>query len=91
MAQQHNFDSLKQKLDEQLTFPNLYMFKFITLADNQKIALLENMFSEEAVILQKESNNGKYISITAREVMMSSEEIIAIYKRASEIEGVIAL
>jgi hypothetical protein len=91
MSNKYDFESFKKKLDEQLTFPNLYMFKFITLADNQKIAMIGNMFSEEAVILQKESTNGKYISITAREVMMSSDEIIAIYKKAAEIEGVMAL
>lgn len=90
MAEQ-NFDSLKQKLDEQLSFPTVYMFKFIVLADNHKIALIESLFSAEADILHKESNGGKYISITAKEVMMNSDDIIAIYKKASAIEGVMAL
>jgi uncharacterized protein len=86
-----NFDSLKKRLDEQLSFPTVYMFKFIVVADNQKMALIESFFSPEADIFHKSSNNGKYISITAKEVMMSSEDIIDIYKRASVIEGVVAL
>ena len=86
-----DFEAFKGKLEEQLTFPSVYMFKFIVLASNQKIAQVENLFSEEADILQKVSNQGKYISITAKIVVMSVDEIIDIYKGAASIEGVMAL
>jgi putative lipoic acid-binding regulatory protein len=87
----HNFDSLRLKLEEQMSYPAVYMFKFIVLADNQKIAQIESFFSPEADLHHKESNGGKYISITAKEVVMSTDEIIEIYKKASAIEGVVAL
>ena len=86
-----DFEAFKKKLEEQLTFPSVYMFKFIVLANNQKIALIESLFSEEADIHQKESSQGKYMSITAKVVMMSADEIIEIYKKALAVEGVIAL
>ena len=86
-----DFEAFKKSLEEQLTFPSVYMFKFIVQASNQKIALIESLFPEEADIHQKESNQGKYMSITAKIVVMSSDEVIEIYKKALAIEGVIAL
>ena len=85
------FDALRKKLDETQSYPSVYMFKFIMDTDNRKIALVENMFSENAELYTKESDKGNYISITIKEVMMSTEEIISIYQRASEIPGVMLL
>lgn len=85
------FNELRKKLDETQSYPSVYMFKFIMDAEHRKIALVENLFSENAEIYTKESDKGKYISITVKEVMMSTEEIIGIYMRASEIKGVMYL
>lgn len=84
-------ESLKAKIVETTTFPTVYMFKFIVEADNRKIALVENLFQEEADILTKESEKGKYISITSKQVMMNVEEIIDVYKKAAEIKGIMFL
>ena len=85
------FADLKKKLDETLTYPSVYMFKFILPADNRTIALVENMFGGEAEIYTKESGKGKYISITVKEVMMNTDEIIVIYKKAGKIPGVMLM
>jgi uncharacterized protein len=85
------FKDLRNKLDETQSYPAVYMFKFIMEAEHRKIALVENLFSENAEIYTKESGKGKYISITVQEVMMSTEEIITIYQKASEIKGVMLL
>lgn len=82
---------LKDKLIETTTFPSVYMYKFIVPSDNRTIALVENLFEAEAEILIKESAKGKYISITAKQVVISVDEIIEIYKKALEIKGVIFL
>lgn len=87
----YNFDELKKKLDETQTYPSVYMFKFIMGAEHRKIAMIENLFGEDAEIYTKESDKGKYISITVKEVVMNTDEIIDIYKKASEIEGVMFL
>ena len=47
------FLELKKKLDETLSYPTVYMFKFILEADNRKIALIENLFTEDAEIYTK--------------------------------------
>lgn len=86
------FDALKQKLTESIpSFPHVYMFKFIAKADNKTIALVEVLFEDDADITQKESTKGNYISITAKQVVMSVEEIIGIYEQAAKIEGVMTL
>lgn len=86
-----NFDDLRKKLDETQTYPSVYMFKFIMDAQHRKIALIENLFGEDAEIYTKESDKGKYISITVKEVVMNTDEIIDIYIKAAEIEGVMFL
>ncbi len=85
------FAELRKKLDETQSYPTVYMFKFIMDAEHRKIALVENLFSENAEIHTKESDKGKYISITIKEVMMSTDEIILIYNKASDIKGVMIL
>jgi uncharacterized protein len=84
-------ESFKKKLSETMTFPSVYMFKFIVDADNRKIAILESLFGEDAEIHTKESGNGRYISITAKEVMMTVDEIMEVYRKAMEVKGVIFL
>jgi hypothetical protein len=39
----------------------------------------------------KSSSSGKFISIGVKQVMLSTDSIINIYLKASEIEGIISL
>jgi putative lipoic acid-binding regulatory protein len=84
----HNF---KTKLLESTSFPGIYMFKFIIETGNRNIALVESLFESEAELHRKESSNGKYTSITARQVVMTVDEVIDVYKRASLIKGIMFL
>ncbi len=86
------FDELRKKLEESgMSFPYIYMFKFIIKADNKTMALVEVIFDDDADIFQKQSAKGNYISITVKQVVMSIDEIITIYEKAAEIEGVMSL
>lgn len=86
-----DFESLRERLEE-LTYPSVYMFKFIVKTELQKIAQIEGLFDpEKAEIIRKESSKGAFISITVKEVMLGTDEIIAIYQKASKINGVITL
>lgn len=86
-----DLENFKKKLLESMSFPSVYMYKFIVDADNRKIALLESFFGEDADIHTKASGHGKYISITAKEVVMHVDEIIAIYRKAAGVKGVMIL
>lgn len=81
----------RQKLLETTTFPTVYMFKIIVPSENRTIALVQNLFEAESDILTKESDKGKYTSITVKQVIIDVEEIIAIYEKASHIKGVMML
>ncbi|MBA3707108.1 MAG: DUF493 family protein [Bacteroidetes bacterium] len=91
MSTNEKFDSLREKLSKDNNWPQVYMFKFIITADNKKMALVEAKFSDEAIIQQKESSGGKYMSITVKEVMLSVDDVINKYIEVSGIEGVMAL
>ncbi len=84
------YKNLHKKLSQDPNWPQVYMFKFIIAAENKKIALVEAKFSDEAIIQQRESSGGKYMSITVKEVMLSADAVIEKYKEVSTIEGVMA-
>lgn len=82
------------KLKEQLLlqeWPNVYYFKFIVPNDSEKLALVTSFFDENAEITLHPSKTGKYMSISAKTVMMDVDSIIALYDRAAAIPGVISL
>ncbi len=84
------FDELRKKLDNE-SWPAIYMYKFIVPSDNHKIALIESFFEDDAEIKMQASTNGKYTSITIRQVMLDAPAIIEIYVKAAAIEGIISL
>ena len=80
--------SFQDKLNDQHTFPGLYIFKFIVPSDSVKH--VEDLW-KNGEIIKKPSSKGKYISVTIKAQVDNSDEIVDIYKRASNIEGCIAL
>ncbi len=86
-----NFDTLRDHLTKDFIWPSVYMFKFIAPADNRIFALLHDLFPHQADFTNRHSAGGKYVSITVKEMMLSAEEVIERYEKASAIEGVIVL
>jgi len=78
----------RQKLDDQHTFPGLYIFKFIV--PSEAVEQVEKLWNK-GEILKKPSSKGKYTSVTINAQVENSEQIVEIYQRASEIKGCIAL
>ena len=80
--------AFKDQLDLEHEWPSLYMFKFIVPKGGE--AQIEALFTPDQ-ISSKLSKRGNYVSVTAKLTMQSSEEVIAIYQAAYQIEGIIAL
>jgi hypothetical protein len=80
--------SLQARLDEFHEWPCRFMFKFIT--PQGKTAELTALFAGRP-FTTRPSKNGRYVSITAELEMQSSEEVIALYREAGKIEGIISL
>lgn len=88
---EEKLEKLKELLTKNFKAPDIYMFKFIVPNNNQSMARVMSLFDESAEVNQRNSANGTYISLTAREMMFSVESILEKYKSAFQIEGLIAL
>ena len=82
---------LKERLDQVHEWPGVYMFKFIFEPDDARLASVLALFPPEIEILRKYSAGGKYLSLTVKEVMITADDVVDRYDRASEIDGVIVL
>ena len=80
--------SFREKLDKVYVWPSLYVFKFIV--PQQKVEEVKELFPNH-VSTEKQSENGKYISVTFNMMMPSSEAVIDVYLKVKHIEGIIAL
>jgi len=79
---------LKERLDDQHSFPCQYTFKFIVPRDKvREVEILLKGFAFST----RESRNGKYVGFTAELDVESSEAVISIYRAAGCIKGLIAL
>jgi len=83
-----NINSFREKLDNNHAWPTLYMFKFIVPMGKE--AEIEKLFPKNEVTT-KQSSQGNYISVTAKLMMNSSQDVIDIYEQANKVQGVIAL
>lgn len=88
MSADKDHSAFRQKLDEHHQWPCHYLFKFI-VPMGQRDAF-DSIFPKEALSF-KSSKGGKYVSISANVMMHSSDEVIKIYEKAYQIEGVISL
>lgn len=81
-------EKFRSLLDESYQWPDFYEFKFIVkIEDKQNI--LKHL--EQFVITETPSKKGNYISISARKLMQSADEVIDTYKLMSGIKGLISL
>lgn len=89
---EEKYNSLQLQLAEHQEWPGIYMYKFIIPADNKKLSQVENLFdTDQAEVSVRESRNGNFLSITAKELMLSPEKVIQRYREAEGIEGLISL
>lgn len=84
------FANFKEKLESVQTFPGLYTFKFILTGGKEKIAELRQVLPDDE-FLETPSKTGKYLSITVKKWMQNADEVIAVYKQAGEIKGIMTL
>lgn len=96
MNSKENPDDFYERFEKQLkqsqNWPGRYMFKFIVKSKSHQIDKLKNLFNNptKGVSLVNSSKN-KFQSLTIVIEMKSPLEVIAIYKKASNFEGVIIL
>lgn len=84
------YTTFKEKLEQVESFPGKYNFKFIVKNEVSKLDELKAIFPEETM-QSNESKNGKYISLTIAKDVNDADEVIAYYKKAAAIEGIMML
>ncbi len=90
MSDSDSYEKLRMQL-ENMNWPEIYFFKFIVPNDSELVAKVTALFDEGTDLRLKQSKNGRYISVGAKEMMISPESVIQRYKEASNIKGLIAL
>jgi hypothetical protein len=75
----------------QQQWPGIYFFKFIVPNDKDKLELVRKLFQFEDQITYRTSKDIRFISLSCKQEMKNPDEVLAIYRRAGEIEGVISL
>jgi uncharacterized protein len=80
--------SFRKKLDDHYSWPSLYLFKFIVPTGKEEE--VKKLFPRHES-REKLSQKGNYTSVTIQMMMPSSEAVITVYVKASEIEGIVAL
>ncbi|RBQ11966.1 DUF493 family protein [Pedobacter miscanthi] len=82
--------NLKEKLESVEKFPGVYNFKFIVTGGLDKIQDLRAILPQDEFIEQS-SKTGKYVSITVKKQVQNADEVIAVYKQAGNIKGIMML
>ncbi len=83
---------LKAQLEDTTKFPADYLYKFIVPTDANQAQEVKDLFDKGgAIINTRKSKTGKYISVSIRLKVKTADEVIAYYKEAESIKGIISL
>lgn len=75
-------------LDQTYQWPDYYEFKFIVKIDDKSL-ILEKLGG--FVVTETPSKQGNYVSINARKLIKTTQEVLDVYQLMSTIKGVISL
>ena len=81
-------EGFREKLENEYTFPVVYLFKFIVPLEKQQE--LESILPDGEKSYRRSKTN-KYVSLSLKKQVASSDEVIAVYEKVYQIKGIIAL
>lgn len=82
------FQKFRDLLDQSYQWPDYYEFKFIVKMDDRGEALAK---LEGFLITETPSKKGNYISINARKLMKTTQEVLDVYELMGTIKGIMSL
>ena len=82
------FQKFRDLLDQSYQWPDYYEFKFILKID-QRLEAINKL--QGFTITETPSKKGNYISINARKLMKSTQEVLDVYQVMSTIKGIMSL
>jgi putative lipoic acid-binding regulatory protein len=87
-SDQKSIDSVRSTLDANYEWPCLFPFKFIVPKEHTETVLA--LFTVDPV-RAKESSSGRFTAYTMEVQVASSDEVLAIYARVTQVPNVISL
>jgi hypothetical protein len=78
----------RELLEDTYQWPDYYEFKFIVKMDDRALVLDK---LSGFTFTETPSKKGNYISVNARKLMKSSQEVLDVYEGMSTIKGIISL
>ncbi len=85
------YNQLKAKLEENKKWPLLYMFKFITPNEDNKVKQVVACLPTDGDISYKHTKNLKYVSVSCKVKMPNAQSIIEVMAEVDKIEDIISL
>jgi len=82
------FQKLKELIESEHEWPGFYTFKFI-VPEHKEQELSAHVAEHE--VTRRTSKNGSFIAYTTRMHFESAHEVIEVYQRVQEIEGLLSL
>lgn len=86
-----NIEKFRELLSKNTEWPMLYYFKFIVQNNQEKLNQVKELFADQSAITYNTSKDINFISLSCKQIMPDAESIIAIYEKASLVDGLIAL
>ncbi len=90
-SKKNDNSKFRKLLAEEISWPHLYMFKFIIPANQEKQDQIVGLFPQDAQVSFKASRTGKYTSVTIQAMMQNPDEVIGYYEQVGKIEGIMSL
>lgn len=96
MVSKKDNEDFYKRLEEQLVdsqqWPGTYLFKFIVKSDSSHIERIRSFFQTmDAHFTVKHSSKRNFVSLSAKVLMESPKAVTEIYRKMSQLEGVMAL
>lgn len=89
MPMAQNTEKMIELLNQEHQWPTIFAFKFIVPLQSSQA--LEKLFPEAHKMETRNSSGGKYVAYTVHHPVASAQEVLDLYARAQQIEGLLAL
>ncbi len=86
-----DIEKIKSMLWAEQKWPGIYYFKFIVPNDKVKLDQVKKLFKFEGDITYRTSRDIRFIALSCKQEMKNPDDVLELYRKASEIEGVISL
>ena len=80
--------SFREKIENEHQFPGIYVFKFIVPVEKKQDVL---DFLPDGDLSFRNSSNNTYVSVTLKANVNNSQEVVDVYEKAYNVQGIVAL